>query len=356
MDTVVIVTPGFPADEQDTTCLPPVQQLVLSLRKNFSEIKFTIVSLHYPFVQKQYLWNNIPIVAIGGRNRRLIWKWLAWRRTYQVLEHIRKTENLKGMITFWCTDAARVSQRFALDKNLSHFIWLQGQDAKKNNRHIAYIKPKASQLVALSDFLQEEFFKNHRVKPAHVIENGINAEIFPPYNNGTRPIDVLGAGSLIPLKNYRLFIELIAELKKIKPDITAVIAGKGKEHKRLQHLINKLNLEENVKLVGLKSHRETLELMSQSKVFLHTAHYEGGPMVLAEALYSGCIGISTRALSNRQIENLFVGKSKEELLKKLVQLFSQKEIQHKQIVFNTADTSAKKIMELLFKELPEQPD
>ena len=36
--TLVILTPGFPADESDTTCLPLLQQVILHLKKYDPEL------------------------------------------------------------------------------------------------------------------------------------------------------------------------------------------------------------------------------------------------------------------------------------------------------------------------------
>ena len=105
--------------------------------------------------------------------------------------------------------------------------------------------PKGESLVALSDFISKEVKKNHGVSPLQVIPVGIDTSLFGPVPL-KRDIDVLGAGSLIPLKQYHLFIETINFLKRIFPDIKAVICGNGPEMERLKSMAISLHLEKNL--------------------------------------------------------------------------------------------------------------
>ncbi|MBC7696502.1 MAG: glycosyltransferase family 4 protein [Burkholderiales bacterium] len=345
-NTVIIVTPGFPKDEQDTTCLPAFQQFALALKQNFSELTFVLISLQYPFKKGWYMWNGIAVHAIGGKNKKHIFGLNTKRLAMQKLNELKEIYTIKGLISLWCIDTALVANKFALRNNFKHLIWIIGQDAKPTNGFVKKIKPKPEQLIAMSDFLQEEFKKNHQIEPQHVITNGINPKMFEPLNVRERSIDILGAGSLIPLKNYNLFIEVIAEVVKQYPSLTVNIAGDGPEKNSLIDLIIQYKLQNNIELIGVKTHLETLSLMNQSKLFLHTSHYEGNSTVLMEALYSGCRVISTQKLSNDSVKNLHVKSIKTDLVNCILELLSKKN-EPERVTFNTMDDSAKKIMQLL---------
>lgn len=342
----VIVTPGFPANEEDSSCLPPVQQFALSLNRQLSGIKLIVVTLQYPFADTSYLWNGIEVISIGGKNRRHLWNRITRLRALTVLEKLQSGYNLQGVLSFWCTDAALIANRFSAKNNLLHRIWIHGQDARKENKLVSKINPSPEQLIALSNFLKHEFSKNHGIEPMHVIENGISESLFPALNTNKRSIDILGVGSLIPLKNYALFIELVAEAKKSHPDLRVLIAGEGPEYAGLESQIKSLALENTVSLCGKKTHAEILKLMNDSRVFLHTSSYEGNSTVLIESLYSGCSVLSTCALSDRPVENLIVAEGKEELKSKLLDLLGRTEHDRKRILFNSMDVSAKKILAL----------
>jgi glycosyltransferase involved in cell wall biosynthesis len=347
MGAIILITPGFPENEKDTACLPSIQQFALAIRSNFPSLELIIVSMHYPFEQREYLWNGIRVIAIGGKNKRFFWNLLTRRKTLNALKKIKSEQTIKGLISLWCTDAALMGNQFSLKYGYPHYIWIIGQDAKKDNTLVSKIKPQPEQLIAMSYFLKTEFYKNHGIIPKYTIENGINEAVFPAFNAEERSIHVLGAGSLIPLKNYSLFVELIFELKKTFPLIKSMLIGGGEQFEVLRLKIEELELQNNIQLKGAVSHFETLQFMSQSKIFLHTSTYEGNSTVLMEALYSGCSVVSTCALSERAVPHLYIRSAKKDLTSKLKELLSiENQLPPSAIIFNTMNDSAKKIIQL----------
>jgi len=308
-----------------------------------------VISFQYPFEKKEYTWNGISVIALGGKNRSKLFRVMIWLKAYKALNRIKQQYAIMGIVSLWATECALVANTFAKKNKLKHLIWIIGQDAKVTNKYIARIKPEPGQLMAMSDFLKDEFFKNHHITPGFVFENGIKESVFPELNVTERPIDIFGAGSLIPLKNYSLFIELIAEVKLIFPDIQAAIAGGGEEGKKLQDLIDTYDLRNTITLLGAKTHAETLALMNTSKLFLHTSLYEGNSTVLMEALYSGCKVISTCPLSHQQTENLFIETERAKLKEAILKLLSETASAQKRVVFNTMNRSAQRIVELLLQ-------
>lgn len=342
----MILSPGFPENEQDTSCLPFAQQFVLSIQTLQPALELIVISLHYPFKRSTYTWNGVKVIAMGGQNRGKLYALQTRRRAYRQLAELYRQNASMSLLSFWLTDCALVGDRFSKKYQVKHLTWVIGQDAKTGNRHIARIKPQPSQLIAMSDFLQAELEKNYGIRPAHVVNNGINQNMFPAFNRAERPVDLMGAGSLIPLKNYSLFIEVIAALKQQFPGIKACLAGEGQERGKLEALIKTKGLENHVSLTGQATHAEVLKLMSQSKVFLHTSDYEGNSTVLAEALYSGCYAVSTRPLANKAVPHLTVAHTKEELVKQVASALSQPAT-HQPVLFNSMDESAAAILALL---------
>jgi glycosyltransferase involved in cell wall biosynthesis len=341
--TLVVVTPGFPESEADTTCLPAFQQFVSLLKK--TEYNIIIVSLHYPFKKNLYFWNDIPVFAIGGSNKgRFIGirtRFLAYRTLLKVYQE----NDLIGVLSLWCIDSALVANRFSLKYQVKHFIWIIGQDAKQSNGYVKRINPLAKQLIAMSDFLKMEFYKNHNVLPQHVVTNGINELVFEPLNTSDRPIDVFGAGNLTSLKNYELFIEVIAEVVKCHPQLVVKIAGKGEQEVYLNDCIVKHNLQNNLQLLGEVKHDEVLKIMNQSKIFLHTSKYEGNSTVLMEALYNGCEVVSTQSLSINPISGLYVAAGIQDLAYILNDLLLMNK-PAKRVIFNTMNDSVNRIVRL----------
>ena len=216
-------------------------------------------------------------------------------------------------------ECALVGKRFADKNGLKHYCWIQGQDAKAGNKYVKYIRLPADELIALSDFLQDEFEKNYDIRPQHVIPAGIDPKLFIAAVS-ERDIDLLAAGSLISLKQYEIFIEIVAEIKKELPGIKAVLIGGRPEKTRLQKLIEDYGLQTSIILTGELPHPEVLKYMQRTKAFLHPSSYEGFGMVCLEALAAGANVISFVKPMNREIKNWHIVQSKEEMREKALQI------------------------------------
>jgi glycosyltransferase involved in cell wall biosynthesis len=223
---LVILSPGFPKDESDSNCLPSQQALIKTMNRQFPELRIIVLAFEYPFIKASYQWNNNTVVAFNGWKRSGFKKIFLFRSIWSTLNTLRKKYTIIGILSFWCGPCALMGHRFGKKHGIKHFCWILGQDAKKDNHYINKIKPTGSALVAISDFIQNEFERNHGIKPAQVIPNGIDPGAFPG-GNLERNTDILAAGSLIPLKQYKLFIEIINGLKQQFPSIRAVLCGKG---------------------------------------------------------------------------------------------------------------------------------
>jgi hypothetical protein len=63
-DKILILTPGFPENEQDSTCVPYIQHYVIALAKKIGNENVVVVSLQYPFTRTPYTmewYSGIPI-------------------------------------------------------------------------------------------------------------------------------------------------------------------------------------------------------------------------------------------------------------------------------------------------------
>src|SRR5688572_29442114 len=67
--TLIILTPGFPKDESDSTCLPMQQQLVRGLKAMAPLLNIIILSFQYPYHTIKYDWFGIKVIPFNGRNK-----------------------------------------------------------------------------------------------------------------------------------------------------------------------------------------------------------------------------------------------------------------------------------------------
>jgi len=204
----IILSPGFPKDESDSTCLPAQQAFVMTLKNNYPSIKVIVISFQYPHRSARYTWKGIEVISLNGRGRAQFFRVILWMKVWLTLKRLNRETEITGLLSLWVGECALVGKYFSGKYNLKHKIWILGQDAKSDNNYVQRIKPVENELVAMSEFLQQSFLQNHGVKPGYIIENAIDIDL---YNiaEGNRNIDILGVGSLIPLKRYDLFIRIV---------------------------------------------------------------------------------------------------------------------------------------------------
>ena len=343
--TLIILSPGFPSDENDSTCIPPQQGFAAALKRLYPSLEIIVIAFQYPFRNGRYSWKGVHVIPLNGRNKGKFRRILIWLKAARILKGLSKEKNIVGLLSFWCTECALVAARFARRHQLKHYCWILGQDALPGNKMVKYIKPQAEELIALSDFVQQNFFINYGLKPKYVIPCAIDRDIFH-LEKKERTIDVLGVGSLIPLKQYGIFIEVMRYLKQQLPLLRAMICGKGPEHESLKRMINESGLSENVLLVGEKPHAQILNLMQDTKVLLHPSSYEGFGAVCLEALYAGAHVVSFVQPMYSPIEHWHIVKTKDEMKATLQKLLTATSLSHDSIFPFSIESSTSDMMRL----------
>lgn len=96
---------------------------------------------------------------------------------------------------------------------------------------------------------------------------------------------MIAVGRLEPQKNYPRMIEVWEHVCKRHPHWTLEIYGDGSELENLRALVKKKNLTENIKFMGVA--HDMTAVYSRASALIHTASYEGFPLVLIEAMTVG---------------------------------------------------------------------
>ena len=97
--------------------------------------------------------------------------------------------------------------------------------------------------------------------------------------------DLLFVGYLTDDKNPYEFVRIVYEVKKIYPDIKATIVGGGDLGSECLELIGRLDLTDNVKMVGMQ-HNPYI-YMNQTKILVAPSKFEGFGMAAVEAMAFG---------------------------------------------------------------------
>ncbi|WP_276132993.1 glycosyltransferase [Polluticoccus soli] len=311
---LLIVTPGFAANEEDTTSVPAVQQFLLSFRKIFPDIVLSLISFHYPCRNDSYDWHGIDVHTIGNKHAGGLKKLFSFYRFLKIGKKINSKVPIDGVLCFWLTDSTLAAKLLARKLNVPSFVWMHGQDAKADNKYVRIVRPSMEHLAAISEPQSRLFERNFGQRPGHIVSNGVDPCIFPPLNAGNRQTDLLSVGSLIPLKQQHLFIELVRDLRDTGYlHIKAMLVGEGKLQQELEDLVKKYGLEDMLCLKGRLQHNEVLNEMNNARILVHPSSYEGHSTVMLEALYSGCQVVSFLPAGQGSIDNFTMCEDFEEM-------------------------------------------
>ena len=284
--SVVILTPGFPRDEEDTTCMPFLQDYLTAFLSVRPDVKIRVIAFQYPAKHGHYKWNGIDVYSTAGGTQKNLSRFFLWRKVWKELKRIEMEEGIDVIHSFWLTECTLIAQKFAKKSGTKHVAYAIGQEVLKTNRYLPLLNFNKMSVVAMSEYLAEKFKSSTGHEVNAIIASGVDmSKVNTDMMDKT--IDIIGVGALIPLKNYALFVDLIAELKKENSTIKACIIGKGEQESMLKEKAKQLGLIKNIEFVGEIAHQEVFMYLNKSKVFLHTSAYEGQSTVMMEALATG---------------------------------------------------------------------
>lgn len=315
---ILILTPGFPKDENDFNCIPPLQEFLTSFNSRFPDSNFTVISLHYPYHNKKYYWKGIQIFPMAGKNIR-IKKPFLWLNVIRQAKKINEESKIDIIHSLWLGECAMLGNFVAKKFCCTQICTLMGQDVKSSNRYLKRLINKKIKIIALSENQANQFCTLTKRKVDQIIHWGIDDQ---PLKNFERDIDLVGVGSLIPLKNYSLFIKSIEEIKKTYADVKCKLVGTGPELSKLKAMAERKGLTKNIEFKGLLNRKEIFKLMQRSKILVHPSNFEGSGFVFAEALVNGMNIVSFNVGYAQKHPKWFIAKDEQDFIHITQNLFS----------------------------------
>jgi len=307
---ILFLVPGFPADENDFNCIPPLQEFLLKFKSAYPSARISVIAFQYPYRNTEYFWNGINIFPTAGKNK-VYMKPLAWLRAIKAAKNLNKENRIDVIHSLWLGECAMIGNLLAKKFNCEHICTLMGQDVKSSNRYLRSSKNARIKIIALSQNQSAQFLQLTNRKVDEIIHWGIDDQNF---ENTERDIDLLAVGSLIPLKNYSLFIRLVTELKITYPSLKCKLVGTGPELAALKNMANGKGVGENIEFTGLLSRQEIFKLMQKSKIFVHPSKFEGSGFVFAEALVNGMNIVSFNVGYAQEHPKWFIAKDEKEFI------------------------------------------
>jgi len=187
---------------------------------------------------------------------------------------------------------------------------------------------KADRIIALSSEIQKIIQNKIPEQKDKIvfIPNFVNPEIFVPSKKTENKI--VFVGRLDKEKGLDLLIEVLGELKN-KFDFELDVIGTGPLRKKLESQAKKEKI--NCEFFGFVSHNELSHFFSSASIFVLPSFFEVMPVVILEAMSSGCAVIASDAFGvNDQLSQnaglIFEKGNKKELKQHLISLLSSSQL------------------------------
>ncbi len=132
-----------------------------------------------------------------------------------------------------------------------------------------------------------------------VIRMGVDTRVFTPsaeHQTQVGKLTLVTVARLNPSKGIEYALNAIAESKRMGYEITYLIAGEGPFRQQLEEMINRLNLNGSVHLLGTTPENEVIDLLHRSDAFVlpSTGLGEAAPVSVMEAMSCGVPVVCSR--------------------------------------------------------------
>ncbi len=161
-------------------------------------------------------------------------------------------------------------------------------------RSIAFKAAKHAKMITTTGEFSKSELIRYGLQPEKIIPSIsiIDIEKFYPLEI-EKKWDILSLGRIhIKEKGLDIMLKVIQKVNEKFP-IKFAIAGDGPDQKRLQNMINDLNISRNVTFMGYIANEDRNKLYNETKIFLLTSPKEGFPTTIAEAMCTGACCISS---------------------------------------------------------------
>ena len=178
---------------------------------------------------------------------------------------------------------------------LSRYRWYSFLKMQKK------VAPQIKRIVTPSQNSKKDIANdfNCNLGKISVINNGLDTDIFSPYNNIERkPYRLITTASAdVPLKGLDFTLNSLSILQKSLPEIELVVIGQLKEDGHTSRLIKKLNIQNKVKFkTGLTKEGIAREY-AKSSISIVSSLYEGFGYPVIEAMSCGVPLIAAKTSS-----------------------------------------------------------
>ncbi|MBF0194377.1 MAG: glycosyltransferase family 4 protein [Magnetococcales bacterium] len=241
-----------------------------------------------PFIGKKVVWQPMP--GFASRNS---WIGDLWRMV-QLLYHGSKCDLLVGCHQRFhgvlAAIAGKVVNIPSAQLVITEFDVMWGHPAYRWAIRQAVLvgvrgqKAKGKSINALVNTSAITFIPPNLFSPTVLAESDLT---------GNRDIDILFVGSFTYEKNIPILVQVLERIKDKQGSLKGCIIGKGPKENYLRKELNKLGLQNDVKIIDHLPQASLGAYYQRAKLLLLPSRSEGFPMVIPEAMGWGVPVVAT---------------------------------------------------------------
>ena len=155
---------------------------------------------------------------------------------------------------------------------------------------IRRIVENSDSIVAISSTTERSLKENYDARDVSRIPIGIDTDTIDTIKEGEK-YDISYVGRLVKIKHVDDIIRACKIVVRNFPHIKIAIGGEGEYKKRIERIVETLNLEENVSFMGRMSEEEKYRMLKSSRIFVLPSEREGFSVSTLEAMYCGAVPV-----------------------------------------------------------------
>lgn len=220
---------------------------------------------------------------ISRRCRTLLHAWLG-----VYVAGVLKRENIQHLHVHHGYFAAWVGMVAARLLGAGFSMTLHGSDLLLRADYLDAKLADCRFCFTVSDFNRRYLVEHYpQIEPGKIFVQrlGVDMDLWQPQpHRSAGHFSILSVGRLHPTKNHAFLLLACAALKARGIAFRCAIAGEGGERGKLEQLIARLGLTQEVRLYGQLSHEQLPDVYADADVVVLTSRSEGLPVALMEAM------------------------------------------------------------------------